>query len=72
MRTCSVGMAQCPEKSMDVNSLRIHWGSRHNMDGQPFKPLQMNVNELEHFACCAADCSYRCDRIMKYGFGLGQ
>ena len=39
---------QCPEKSMDVNSLRIHWGWRHNVDGRPFPPLQMSVNELEH------------------------
>ena len=50
---------QCPEKSMDVNSLRIHWGSRHNVDGRPFTPLQMSVNELEHFACCADNCTYR-------------
>ena len=41
----------CPERMMDANALRIHWGSEHNVDGQIFSPQQMNIHDTSHYTC---------------------
>jgi len=50
---------QCPEKMMDANALRIHWGSRHNVDGQAFIPIQINIHDTSHYVCCVKGCNFR-------------
>jgi len=49
----------CPERMMDANALRIHWGSEHNVDGQIFSPQQMNIHDTSHYTCSATGCTYR-------------
>jgi len=50
---------QCPDKDMDVNTLRIHWGTAHNVDGKPFKPIQLNIKDMGYFVCPGEECGFK-------------
>ena len=53
------GSKPCPEKMMDANALRIHWGSQHHVDGETFSPLQLNIHDTSHY--CAVHRAARTD-----------
>ena len=35
---------------------RIHWGSEHRVDGRPFEPLRLSIEDIPHYVCCVTKC----------------
>ena len=50
---------QCPEMNMDINNLRIHWGSQHNVDGSDFSPSQVSIESVSHYQCGVEECQFK-------------
>ena len=44
---------------MDTNSLMIHWGSQHNVDGAQFEPKCLNIENVSHYQCPVSLCNYK-------------
>ena len=50
---------QCPELAMDRDSLLIHWGSQHNVDGAQFCPAELSIDTVSHYQCGVSRCQFK-------------